>query len=88
VVDVFIDELDLSGLGFEGGPPAVTGRPAYHPAVLLKFLGRQREDAVKGSAAASFPPAAFTCVSDYPTGTGNALHTPSINPSIGRNVAL
>ena len=37
VIDVFIDELDLSGLGFEGVAPADTGRPAYHPAMLLKI---------------------------------------------------
>ena len=36
VIDVFIDELDLRNLGFDGVVPAVTGRPAYHPAVLLK----------------------------------------------------
>ena len=36
VIDVFIDELDLTRLGFEGVVPAATGRPAYHPAVLLK----------------------------------------------------
>src|SRR5271155_1076116 len=37
VVDVFIDELDLEALGFAGVVPEVTGRPAYHPAVLLKI---------------------------------------------------
>jgi len=37
VVDVYVDELDLSQLGFEGVDPAATGRPAYHPAVLLKI---------------------------------------------------
>ena len=37
VIDVFIDELDLTGIGFEGVAPADTGRPAYHPAVLLKI---------------------------------------------------
>ena len=37
VVDVFVDELDLGKLGFEGMTPALTGRPAYHPAVLLKL---------------------------------------------------
>jgi transposase len=37
VVDVFVDELDLGQLGFEGIEPAETGRPAYHPAVLLKI---------------------------------------------------
>jgi len=37
VVDVFVDELRLEELGFEGAQPAVTGRPSYHPAVLLKI---------------------------------------------------
>jgi len=37
VVDVFVDELDLAKLGFEGVEPAATGRPAYHPASLLKI---------------------------------------------------
>jgi transposase len=37
VVDVFVEELDLEGLGFERVRPAKTGRPAYHPAVLLKL---------------------------------------------------
>ena len=37
VIDVFVDELDLATLGFEGVVPAATGRPAYHPADLLKL---------------------------------------------------
>lgn len=37
MVDVFVDELDLRTLGFEGITPAATGRPAYHPAMLLKL---------------------------------------------------
>jgi len=37
VIDAFVDELDLSEVGFEGVTPAVTGRPAYHPLVLLKL---------------------------------------------------
>ncbi|PAO90264.1 IS1182 family transposase, partial [Stutzerimonas stutzeri] len=37
VVDVFVDELDLGQLGFDGVIPAETGRPAYHPADLLKI---------------------------------------------------
>jgi transposase len=37
VIDVFVDELDLAALGFEGVTPADTGRPAYHPADLLKL---------------------------------------------------
>jgi transposase len=36
-VDVFVDELDLAGLGFGGVAPEATGRPAYHPATLLKI---------------------------------------------------
>ena len=37
VVDAFVDELNLDELGFEGAQPAVTARPSYHPAVLLKI---------------------------------------------------
>jgi transposase len=37
VVEVFIDELDLAALGFTGVVPEATGRPAYHPATLLKI---------------------------------------------------
>src|SRR4029077_11704206 len=37
VIDVFVDELDLRGLGFEGVVPEETGRPAYHPATMLKI---------------------------------------------------
>src|SRR3954462_11116898 len=37
VIEVFIDELDLASLGFSGMTPAVTGRPAYRPATLLKI---------------------------------------------------
>jgi transposase len=37
VIDVFVDELDLQELGFERAAPAATGRPSYHPSVLLKI---------------------------------------------------
>ena len=37
VIDVFVDELDLSQLGFGRVEPQATGRPAYHPSVLLKL---------------------------------------------------
>jgi transposase len=37
VIDLFVDQLDLCALGFEGMSPAVTGRPSYHPAILLKI---------------------------------------------------
>jgi transposase len=37
VVDVFVDELDLGGLGFDRVDPKATGRPGYHPSDLLKL---------------------------------------------------
>jgi transposase len=37
VIDVFVGELDLGGLGFSGVAPEITGRPSYHPSVLLKL---------------------------------------------------
>ena len=37
VVDAFVDKLDLSRLGFDGVAPEATGRPSYHPAVLVKL---------------------------------------------------
>ncbi len=37
VIDVFVDELDLAELGFDGVAPEVTGRPSYHPSILLKL---------------------------------------------------
>jgi transposase len=36
-IDVFVEALDLAGLGFEGVEPAATGRPGYHPGLLLKL---------------------------------------------------
>ena len=37
VIDAFADALNLVDLGFDGVAPAATGRPSYHPAVLLKL---------------------------------------------------
>ncbi len=37
VVDVFVDELDLVGLGFGRVEPLAIGRPGYHPGDLLKL---------------------------------------------------
>ena len=36
VIDVFIDRLDISGLGFKA-EAAETGRPGYHPRTMLKI---------------------------------------------------
>ena len=37
VIDAFVDALDLAEMSFEGVEPAATGRPSYHPSVLLKL---------------------------------------------------
>src|SRR3954469_6695884 len=37
VIEAFVDALDLAELGFDGIVPEATGRPAYHPAGLLKL---------------------------------------------------
>jgi len=38
VVDLFVNEIDLAELGFGRVAPALTGRPGYHPSVLLKLF--------------------------------------------------
>ena len=38
VVDLFVGELDMLCLGFVRSAAARTGRPGYHPAVLLKLF--------------------------------------------------
>ena len=37
VVEAFVEELQLQDLGFKSAEPPVTGRPSYHPRVLLKI---------------------------------------------------
>src|SRR5207249_9011065 len=37
VIDAFVEELDLAELKFCGVDPEATGRPAYHPSVMLKL---------------------------------------------------
>lgn len=37
VIEAYVESLDLGGLGFSGVDAKSTGRPAYHPAVLLKL---------------------------------------------------
>jgi len=36
-IEVFVEELDLAELSFGGVDPEATGRPSYHPSVLLKL---------------------------------------------------
>ena len=38
VIDVFIEDLDISGLGFKA-EPAATGRPGYHPKMKRRLRG-------------------------------------------------
>src|SRR3954451_6825586 len=58
-IDVLVDELDLAKLGFDGVEPEATGRPAYHPATLLRSTstatstGCSRVVAWNGSASAT-----------------------------------
>jgi transposase len=49
VIDAFIDSLDLGALGFTGVDPKATGRPAYHPAILLKLYVYGYLNAVQSS---------------------------------------
>jgi transposase len=56
-IDVFVDELDLAGLGFGGVEPEATGRPAY-PTSLKIYVYRysirmQSSRAWNGSASAT-----------------------------------
>jgi len=37
VIEAFVEQLDLRALGFDSIDPEATGRPSYHPAVLLKI---------------------------------------------------
>jgi transposase len=37
VIEVFVDALNLKGLGFERHQPHAMGRPPYHPSTLLKL---------------------------------------------------
>ena len=37
VIDAYVDELDLLSMGFERVQPKATGRPGYHPSILLKL---------------------------------------------------
>ena len=37
VIEAFVEQLELREMGFESVDPEATGRPAYHPSVLLKI---------------------------------------------------
>jgi len=44
VIDVFVEELDSGKVGFKSEAPASTGRPAYHPSVVLRSSWNQVGD--------------------------------------------
>lgn len=46
---MFVEGLDLEELGFAGVAPRSTGRPSYHPAVLLKLYVYGYLNAVQSS---------------------------------------
>jgi transposase len=56
-IDVLVDELDLAKLGFDGVEPEATGRPAYHPATLLKtaWVIRDRAEPAVGPTMSAMP---------------------------------
>ncbi len=60
VIDAFIDELDLQALGFTRAKPAATGRPGYHPAILLKIYLYGYLHRVPSAAASSRRPAVIS----------------------------
>jgi transposase len=37
IVEAFVEQLDLREMGFEGTDPRATGRPAYHPSIMVKI---------------------------------------------------
>ena len=71
LIDVFIDELDLEALGFAGVVPEVTGRPAYHPATLLKIYLYGYLNRIQSRAAGTRDPAQHRVdVADRPADAG------------------
>ena len=37
ILEAFVDQLDLREMGFESIDPEATGRPSYHPSIMLKI---------------------------------------------------
>jgi hypothetical protein len=77
VIDAFVGELDLVELGFEGAMPATTGRPAYHPATLLKvyiYGHLNRIQSVEPSSRARVPAQRRTDVVHRASGAGLQDH--------------
>ena len=60
VIDAFVDVLDLAELEFQGVEPAETGRPAYHPSVLLSSMATAISTACSRAGGSSVRPAAMS----------------------------
>ena len=72
VIDVFVDELDLHALGFVRAEPAATGRPSYHPRVLLKIYlyGYLESHPIQPPPGARGPAQRRADVADWPSRPG------------------
>jgi hypothetical protein len=98
VVDVYVEELDLRDLGFTRVDPLATGRPAYHPAVLLElyiygYLNRAQLATMAGKAREAIGTEHLTAVADRGYYKGDALPAsallltgPSKRPSRARAI--
>jgi len=60
VVDAFVEALDLFALGFSGAEPSRTGRPSYHPAVLLGIYIYGYLNRIQSSGVLSVKPSAMS----------------------------
>ena len=88
VIEVFIDELDLGAVGFAGVVPEATGRPAYHPATLLKIYlygylnriqsSRRLERETQRNIELMWLPARATAVAQHPQ-RKSCFHTTSVD---------
>lgn len=59
VIDAYVDSIDLLSLGFKGVEPKDTGRPSYHPSVMLKlyiygYLNRLQSNSHRSLSASNF----------------------------------
>lgn len=72
VVDAFIGELDMVALRFKGATPAATGRPSYHPAVMLRvyLYGIPKPHCVESPSRARVPAQCGADVVDRQAGSG------------------
>jgi transposase len=81
VIDVFVGGLDLAELRFCGVDPEATGRPSYHPSVLLKLyiisIGFSRAAGLSVRLAATLrlcgSPVVIKTIADFRKNNGSAI---------------